>query len=61
MLYCVVEGDSTEYTTRYKVVKAFASESRANALASELATLLAPGYRSYRWFDVVDLEADMEV
>ena len=61
ILWCVVEGDSTEYTSRYEVVKAFASESRAKAFEDELTAKaqVSPGFRSYRWYDVVELEADM--
>jgi hypothetical protein len=60
ILYCVVEGDETEYTSRYEVVKAFASESRAK---DELKVLeaLNKDDGGCCWYDVVEVEADMEV
>jgi hypothetical protein len=60
ILWCVVEGDETEYTSRYKVVKAFASEFKAK---NELKVLeaLNKDDSGCCWYDVVELVVDMEL
>lgn len=60
ILYCVVEGDETVYGSDYKVVKAFASKSRAEAEVRVLEALDKDD-DGCSWFDITELETDLEV
>ena len=60
ILYCVVEGDETVYGNEYKVVKAFASKSRAKAFKADCEAQDEDD-DGCSWFNIVELETDLEV